>query len=206
MAYSYKSRKSASQRFFAVGFVVAFHLAVIYLLVSGLGKSIVQVVTGPIEMNIIEEVSEQAEELPPPPPKMETPPPEFVPPPDIVIAADVAPVNNTAITKVAAQPQPKKVEAPPPPPAPPKLAPRRNVNFQPDYPPSSRRAGEEGTVMLEICVDTDGKVTDSKVTKSSGYQKLDEAAQTYSLRRWRFQSISQPVCGVAAPVKFQLKK
>jgi protein TonB len=203
MAYTYKSRKSLSQRFFAVGFVIAFHVAVVYLLVSGLGQSLVQVVTGPIEMNVIEEVQEQEAEPPPPPPDLKEPPPEFVPPPDIMIAPEIAPANNTAITKVAAKPQPKKVEPPPPAPT---LKRRRGVEFQPEYPPSSKRAGEEGTVMLEICVDPDGKVVDAKVIQSTGFPKLDETAQKYALRKWRFNSIPQQVCGIAAPVKFQLKK
>jgi periplasmic protein TonB len=48
---------------------------------------------------------------------------------------------------------------------------------EPDYPPISMRAREEGTVLLEFTVNPDGKVVQSKVLSSSGFPRLDDAAR-----------------------------
>jgi protein TonB len=48
---------------------------------------------------------------------------------------------------------------------------------KPEYPSASRRFEEEGTVTLRFLVDTDGKVIQAEIEKSSGYKRLDEAAR-----------------------------
>lgn len=48
---------------------------------------------------------------------------------------------------------------------------------KPDYPKSSLRNGDTGTVMLALLIGTDGKVADSRVERSSGFRDLDRAAQ-----------------------------
>lgn len=174
--------RSASQRYTGLIAVAALHVAVVYLLASGLGSSVVQVITGPIETKIIEEIREQPDEPPPPPPKLEAPPPEFVPPPEIVFTAEPA-AASTAITQVQS-----KVATPPPPPvavSPPRSDPRR-PNGLPPYPPSSRRLGEEGVVTLQLYVLENGRVGEAKVQKSSGFPRLDEAAVKEARRNWRF--------------------
>lgn len=45
------------------------------------------------------------------------------------------------------------------------------------YPAASRALGEKGTVRLLLTVDAQGKVSGAKITDSSGYPRLDEAAQ-----------------------------
>ena len=49
---------------------------------------------------------------------------------------------------------------------------------KPDYPKASRRLLEEGIVTLNFLVDTDGHVLKAEITKSSGFERLDEAART----------------------------
>jgi len=45
------------------------------------------------------------------------------------------------------------------------------------YPDASRRLGEEGLTVVDICVGPDGKLTEPpKVGKSSGHDRLDQAA------------------------------
>jgi protein TonB len=66
----------------------------------------------------------------------------------------------------------------------PKSDPRRPLS-QPEYPPSSRRAGEAGTVILEVYVLENGRVGEAKVKQSSGYPRLDEAAVREVKRSWR---------------------
>lgn len=181
---SYTLRKSPAQRYSGLAVVIGLHVAVVYLLASGLGKSMVQVISGPIETKVIEEVQTKPDEPPPPPPKLETPPPEFVPPPEIIIAAESAPANSTAITQVQ-----NKVVAPPPPPKVEVTAPRsdpRRPNSQPPYPTVSKRLGEEGVVTLQLYVTENGRVAEAKVQKSSGFPRLDEAAVREARRNWRF--------------------
>lgn len=205
----YTLRKSPAQRYSGLALVVGLHVAVVYLLVSGLGKSVLHVITEPIETKVIEEMQETAEEPPPPPPKLETPPPEFVPPPEISIAADAAPANSTAIRQVQ-----NKVVTPPPPPKPaavsePRSDPRR-PNSQPPYPAISKRLGEEGVVTLQLYVSENGRVTEAKVQKSSGFPRLDEAAVREARRNWRFIPAKKGTESIAAwmsiNVRFELKR
>lgn len=166
--------------------IVALHLGMYYVLNSGLSQHLVDVVLGPIETRMIEEAPKTDEPPPPPPPKIETPPP-FVPPPEVAIELP-AETNTTAIQTVTTV----RPTAPPPPvaqPTPvartaPKSDPRRPLS-QPEYPPSSRRAGEAGTVILEVYVLETGRVGEARVKQSSGYPRLDEAAVREVKRSWR---------------------
>lgn len=44
------------------------------------------------------------------------------------------------------------------------------------YPPESRRAGEQGRVLVRVLVDERGRVAEAVVKQSSGYPRLDQAA------------------------------
>lgn len=212
---TYKSRKSASQQLTGLGFVVILHIIAIYAVASGLAHKAVETVMGPIETKIIEEAKPKSEDLPPPPPKLQTPPP-YVPPPDLDVAIDAPPpaANTTAIAAVQTT---QKVVAPPPPPAAADVAPRfdpkaARANAFPDseYPDQSRRLNEEGDVIISLLVGTDGKVTDGKIEKSSGFDRLDKAALDYYLRRGRFLpgiKDGQPIAAwKSIKVTFKLKK
>ena len=48
---------------------------------------------------------------------------------------------------------------------------------KPEYPSASLRAQEEGPVVLQFLIGTDGSAIDGKVERSSGYRRLDEAAR-----------------------------
>ena len=89
-------------------------------------------------------------------------------------------------------PPPPKIETPPPAVAAPvavaRTAPKSDARrplSQPEYPPSSRRAGEAGTVILEVYVLETGRVGEAKVKQSSGFPRLDEAAIREVKRSWR---------------------
>ena len=45
------------------------------------------------------------------------------------------------------------------------------------YPPISNDNGEEGTVTLLLAVQPDGSISDIRIARSSGYRRLDAAAQ-----------------------------
>lgn len=168
-----------------LGFIVVFHIALIWALNEGLRTQVVGRVFGPVETRIIEEIQQTEDEPPPPPPQIETPPP-FVPPPDVVFDLPQATGPSTAITQVTARPTPA---APPPREVvrkAPEIDPRFRRRFQPEYPPTSRRLGEEGSVVLQVLVGPDGQVQEAKIQTSSGFARLDDAALKHALRAWRF--------------------
>jgi periplasmic protein TonB len=160
----------------------------VYVLNAGLAHQAIERVFGPIETKMIEEVKDEKKEPPPPPPKMEVAPPPFVPPPEVAIDLPVENTNTTAITattkappKVA--PPPVKVE---------RVAatriPKRDGSDNPEYPPQSKRAGEEGLCVLTITVTDAGRVENVVLKQSSGFPRLDEAAIKHLQRQgWRFK-------------------
>jgi protein TonB len=157
---------------------------------------------------------------PPEPPKqvkLERPrPPE--PHPHLVVEAPAAPTDFVMPPPPPPPPQPAQgVEAPPAPPLP-KLAGPVSLSGElslacptrtaPSYPALSRRLGEEGKVVLRVELDMDGRVDSARVTASSGYKRLDEAALS-AVRNWRCNPPlrdGQPVRAVALqPFQFNLE-
>jgi periplasmic protein TonB len=178
---SYAHPRSASRRLVGVTITIALHIALVYGLIHGLARKIVNIVAPPLETKIIEEIKPpQPEKPPPPPPKLAAPPPPFIPPPEVNIQIPIQPPPT--ITAAPTPPPPAPVVIAPPPPAP--AAPQRTPAVvlassceKPEYPAASRRANETGTVLLNFLIDTNGKVIDSKVERSSGFRRLDDAAR-----------------------------
>jgi protein TonB len=163
--------------------ITAFHVLLVWALVNSLSKVNIALPPMIIQADIIEEIT-QEDEAPPPPPALETPPP-YVPPPDFIVDVPVSKAPTKALTAT----QSTKPVAPPPKAVvkkAPAIDPKFKRRFQPDYPPTSRRLGEEGSVVLQVLVGPDGKVQDGKVKTSSGFSRLDEAALKHALRAWRF--------------------
>jgi protein TonB len=197
VAYTYSIDDPAknSKRTLAFALVILIHVLFVWVLASGLGSKVVEVVLGPVETKIIEELPQDDEEPPPPPPEIEAPPP-YVPPPEISIDLAVDSGPTTAITNVTTErptAPPPKAAPPPPKPVekqvvrvPPSTQGRGARITQPEYPPGSRRAGEEGTVQLSVFVQENGRAGEIKIVKSSGFPKLDEAAVREVQRNWRF--------------------
>ena len=55
-----------------------------------------------------------------------------------------------------------------------------------DYPGRSLANGESGVTVVEVLIDKNGAIKDSKVTKSSGFFRLDQAALRVVLPRCKF--------------------
>src|SRR5205085_5355184 len=178
----YAHPQSSSRRLTGLVLTIGLHIVLVYALIHGLARKIVEIVTPPLETKIIEEIKPpQPEKPPPPPPKLATPPPPFIPPPEVNIQIPIQPPPTITAAPTPPPPAPVVI-APPPPPAP--AAPARTPPVvlasscdKPEYPPASRRANETGTVLLSFLIDTNGKVIDSKVERSSGSRRLDEAAR-----------------------------
>jgi len=174
-----------SRRALVFVLIVALHVGFVYVLNSGLATQAVEVFTGPIETKMIEELTEEEDKPPPPPPKIEVTPPPFVPPPDIQIDLPVDRAPTTAITATTQKP----VVKPPPPAAVVRVPPQQNKRrplIEPDYPPQSKRLGEEGATVLRLYILEDGRVGEAQVAQSSGFQRLDDAAVKHAKRSWRF--------------------
>lgn len=80
-------------------------------------------------------------------------------------------------------------------------------NPAPDYPATSRRLGEEGRVLMKVLVSAEGAAEDVQIEKSSGSERLDNAAVN-AVKRWRFipaKRNNQPLsAGVLVPINFSL--
>jgi periplasmic protein TonB len=181
-----------SKRLTGLGVVLLVHVLVIYALLTGLARKVVEIVKQPIETKMIEEVKPPPPpemEPPPPPPKMAVPPPPFIPPPEVAVATP--PAQNTIAAVSNVKPDnptfapPQKTDA-----APGASRIAAVVDFstcaKPEYPRNSQRNEEQGTVTLAFLIGLDGHVVDSRVEKSSGFRELDKAAQR-GLSQCRFK-------------------
>jgi protein TonB len=90
-----------------------------------------------------------------------------------------------------------------------KATPAYRKNPRPEYPNIAKRRGHEGTVLLEVLVNSAGNVDDLRVLKSSGYQVLDRSAMK-SVKDWLFEPGSigdrKVDMWVRIPVRFELKR
>jgi protein TonB len=81
-------------------------------------------------------------------------------------------------------------------------------NPPPKYPRLARKRGYEGTVILEVLVDTRGRVGDLRVLESSGYKVLDRAASK-SVKDWLFEpgkrGEEKVEMWVKIPLRFQIE-
>jgi protein TonB len=183
--------RSPPKNLVGIGVVVLLHVALVYALLTGLARKVVEVIQQPVETKIIEEIKPPPPPPPPdkpvpPPPKSVAPPPPFVPPPEVKVQAppqenaiaavtNVKPPSNDLPTSVA---QPSTAgEAGPPAHTSAKIA--GNCE-KPEYPRTSLRNEEEGVVTVKLTIGADGNVVDSAVEKSSGFRDLDKA----TLKAW----------------------
>lgn len=175
-----REQRNPAKHLLGLSFVLVFHVVLVYGLVNGLGHQMIEVIKKPYETKLIEEAKElPPDKPPPPPPKLAPPPPPFIPPVEVNIAV-TAPVSNTITQVTSVRPAPVVV-APVAPKHVERVAPVIDANrncAKPEYPSASRRLEEEGTVQLRFLIDLDGRAVDSQVEKSSGYDRLDQAART----------------------------
>ncbi|NMG36238.1 TonB family protein [Azoarcus sp. TTM-91] len=185
----------------------------------------------PIQVAFIPlEAPPQPEPAPPAPPvKVEKPTPPKPVPPKVEpkprpkpVAREPEPTttSESAISAEKHEPTPPAPpQAPPAPPAPPAPTPPAPVtaarfdadylnNPAPSYPPLSRRMREEGRVMLRVLVSPEGLPAKIELSKSSGSERLDNAARD-AVTRWRFVAAKQgdqPIeAWVLVPIVFNLE-
>jgi protein TonB len=200
-------QRNNPHRVTVLAIIIGFHVLMGVGLVTGLAQKAVQLIAPPIQTDIIEEIQQEDRPPPPPPPQMERPPVQ-VPPPDVVIDIPVQQATNT-ISNVTDRPVPRVV-APPPPKVvvPAKI--RRMPSSEDYYPAASKRAEEQGSVVVRACVDASGRLTgEPTVVTSSGYSRLDQGAVRLA-KAGRYQAgtsdgQAQSESCVSFRVKFEIK-
>ena len=126
---------------------------------------------------------------PPPPIVAETPPPQPLPPE--APAPDTPPPSVNLAEGVAGPAaklmDPGRIVLP---------AQADTHNLAPIYPVDSTRRREQGQVVLRLHIDADGLVGTVDIIESSGFPRLDEAAQT-QLKIWKFKPARREGVAVA---------
>ena len=194
---TYRPRGTAPQRTVGLVLAAALNAGIIYALLAELGMVPMPVIQPPIHTRVI--IEPQNRQVPPPP-QPTIPAPritEFVPP---IIEIPLAPQGDRTITPPPAQPvtppaEPPRVASLNPPVTPPIIVtPPRAImatHTIPDYPPVSRRLGEQGMLRLRLAIGADGAVEDARVETSSGYRRLDDAAIQWVKAHWRYEPAMQ---------------
>ena len=187
----YEQEVSSKKKLLGFILVVLLHVVLIYALINGLAQDFVKKIKHEaLEVNIIEEIKLPPPPPPPPPPKQTAapkvntpPPPAYVPPVEVKVQTtdsqnSIAAVSSTVPTETTVTAPPAPVE-----PAPkPHVAVRTKASLnggctRPSYPAESIEMEEEGSVTLGFQIDVDGHVVESKIIKSSGFARLDNAAK-----------------------------
>ena len=82
------------------------------------------------------------------------------------------------------------------------------INPPPRYPRTARRRGAQGTVILSVYVDAQGRVDNLWVFESSGFRVLDNAALE-GVKKWSFEpgrkGDTKVAMWVNVPVRFELQ-
>ncbi len=163
-------QRSPGKHLTGIALVVLLHLVLLWAITSGLARKVVRITENTVEAVLMSEAPPPAPAPAPKTPPLPTPKTPTPPPP--------AP-NSTApaITQAATPPA-----AAPAAPTTPSL--RTGAVIQagahcakPDYPSASRRMEEEGTVTLKFLIGVDGHVMQAEIEKTSGFNRLDEAAR-----------------------------
>lgn len=108
------------------------------------------------------------------------PPPAATPTPPAPLTPNDAPVAAVTPAAPAAPAAPAVAPTTAPPQRPALRTLTTGIQYlrapQPDYPPQSKRIGEEGTVVMRVLVDEHGMPGPIEIRQSSGFGRLDQAA------------------------------
>jgi len=184
------AQRQADPRRHLVGLtvVILVHVFIVYALVTGLAKKVVDVVRAPIETKVIEEIKKPPpppEIVLPPPPKLEAPPPPYIPPPEVQIAAPPPPQPTISVAPSPTPPPPTLMTptppvvatAPPPPrPAVMSIGVACATQVQPIMPPKALRENITGSVKARATI-KGGKVVLVEIISSQPRGVFDAAVR-----------------------------
>lgn len=178
----------------AVIAVIAIHLIMFYAISSGLN---VTKIVQPLEAMVTVFVPDEKPAEPPAP----------VPKISDANLTDVVPQVEPVLQVPAIETEqsvPIETSTAPPADAAPITAFSIQKRVDPLYPAASRRAGDQGTVLLELVVAPDGRPTEVNVLRSSGFPLLDKAAVD-AVYKWRFSTKESGLARLQLPVTFKLE-
>jgi len=199
LTYSSNQSRQPLSRAAVIAFIVVLHVVVMIAFNNGIGRIFKR--TPPNDLTVIQVPVEPPLEKSAPIPEVPKSIPEqvldtpVVPPQDIVLdvtpdmAVQTPPQDSSAVTG-SDVPVIEKLSL--------------SSRVDPVYPASSQRAGQEGTVLLEITVDTNGRALSVQVARSSGFDALDAAAMQ-AVKQWRFNH-PETIVKVHVPITFKLKQ
>jgi len=209
-----EDNKSAG-RLISLGAVVMFHVVLIYALVNGLGKNIVEAIQVPIETRIVPDSGSPPDDVapPPPPPPLAAPPPPTIALPDIMIEqpppSPPPPVQQTTPPPVA-RPHPVAAPHPPRPAVPDSPVSASAISRgQPTYPPRMLEQDREGRVDVLCDIDAQGVPRNCNVTNVVGGQDFVASALEWLRTTARYKPQIRNGVPVATPrhalnVKFRI--
>jgi periplasmic protein TonB len=182
---SYAAQKAPGRSAFGFAVVVALHALLIWALLNGLGRKMVDVIKGPLVTKIIAAPKPPPETTPPPPPpKLVTPPPPYIPPPQVNVEtppsanAISAPVSNTpppAVSAFKPAPAPAPVAVPDS-----DVAPVAVDGSKPEYPERLIDDEIEGSATITCTVDVDGTTSDCETTGVTGSSLFGSTALEFA--------------------------
>lgn len=190
---SYASQQQAGNKTTSIVIVILIHVAIGYLLVTGLAIDAVKQVVERVTTVEVKEEEPPPEPDEPPPPEPDTPDPVSPPPPNAPESLIEMPRESPIQTTQRETPQEvfrkpdvtqEVVRAAEPVERPPSKArgvqPKNQrswaARIQDNYPRRAAQEEIEGTVGVRVTVTAEGKATACSVTKSSGSDILDGAA------------------------------
>jgi len=212
-----QSQRNPGRHLVGLGAVVLLHVIIVYALLTGLARKVVEVVKAPLQVKVIEEVKPPPppDLPPPPPPKLAAPPPPFIPPPEVQIATPppVAP-TITAVSNQAPPeptlprevPQPAPVAAAPAPPARAQIGVTcpnwGEIKGEIQYPKQAIQDNIQGDVTIEFTVGPGGEIKDPVIVKSAN--RVFNAVTMKAVQRLRCVGQGRDV-KVQAPFTFRLE-
>ncbi len=222
MSFVQPQKKSATTYTVGIGIAIAFHVLLVWALMSGLANKVVQAVSAPVETKLIEEIKPpppppKVIEMPPPP-KFTPPPPAYVPPPEVQVQAP--PPQQPVITTTSVEPPPVAPVAPRVPepvaaPAPAPAAPPAPVNVsaavvcsnytsvmgETAFPREALRIGlTQGEALIQFTLGASGEIKDVRAVRAS--HPAFEKASAAVVRQYKCQGQGRDV-QVQVPFAFK---
>jgi protein TonB len=152
-------------------------------------------------------------DLPPPVFPVEAPPPKPPPQPEKPKPPPPKPVQKRpTVPQAPVEAQPQQQQAAPAAPAAPKTVSVSQLGYvvppNPIYPARSRKAGEQGNVMVKVLIDVTGRPAQVALQTSSGHPELDQSAlsavRAAQFRPYAEGGLTQAVW-VLVPINFVLR-
>jgi periplasmic protein TonB len=191
----YEQETGSNKRLVGLTIAILLHALLIYGFTSGLGSKLVQKVQQTVNVAIVPEAKPPA---PPPPepveieadsrpkqPQQRAQTKAFVPKAEVQ-TTQPSPDSISGVTSNVEEATPAVEKAAAVVPDAPPVAKAEPVKTMarlmqgcrlPQYPKRSEEKGEEGTVVFRFLVGSDGKVQSAQLVRSSGFERLDNAAK-----------------------------